>query len=700
MSTLKPYPFPTLYACYLLKSLRTARSYKNYIGVTYKPMYRLQQHNGNRPGGARGTALHRPWAMQLLVHGFPSFPAAMLFEYAWQNPHKSRYTRDEAGFLIFEESGRTLRHNIMILQKMIRMFPFSKWPLHVKLFTKEAACYWIALASTSPSSQFHVRSSDDKSITFENELLEKQARKNDEMQFPPGFTYSIELSGLKRSRRLLRINDRPYLAKTEALVSLKQPISCSICAEPVKRLAKDHFGTAICTHSDCTSVAHLQCLSKSWLDEERHSCSSLPTSFSSHSSSSPSISSYHSSIDLPASAIPASNTTSSTLSSDLVSTRLSPSSSVTPTSSLAKVSTPRSVRVGTKLSLDPHHQLALSDPFGLSKGTYPRGGTCPSCGTYTLWGDIIQGCFSRSSSSAGRTVPIKRNRTHSLDQHRQTKDSVLKDLSDSGAGTPCLTHFDMLTLQDTSRKLKRKSRSSRISKPLKRHLLAQKKELDLAKLLVEGYLPVIRREQQLRRRMPFEPFKPGLLPRKRRRARKIVRLTETTGVLPLKERGSGRPKEIVDTPDLSLTKRGRGRPKKVLAAPVIPLIKRSPGRPKKALTISAPLTKRGPGRPKKILVTPDLSLTKRSPGRPKKFMDTSVLPSTKPGRGRPKKVLATTVIPVKRGPGRPKKVLAISVPLKKRGPGRPKKIVATTVKPAKRGRGRPKKILVASESSL
>ena len=30
----------------------------------------------------------------------------------------------------------------------------------------------------------------------------------------------------------------------------------------------------------------------------------------------------------------------------------------------------------------------------------PRGGTCRSCGTYTLWGDVIRGCFRRREGGA------------------------------------------------------------------------------------------------------------------------------------------------------------------------------------------------------------------------------------------------------------------------------------------------------------
>ncbi|KDQ27950.1 hypothetical protein PLEOSDRAFT_173769 [Pleurotus ostreatus PC15] len=50
------------------------------------------------------------------------------------------------------------------------------------------------------------------------------------------------------------------------------------------------------------------------------------------------------------------------------------------------------------------HLLCLSEAFlaGQSDrpGFIPRGGTCNSCNTYVLWGDIIRGCYRRSTGAA------------------------------------------------------------------------------------------------------------------------------------------------------------------------------------------------------------------------------------------------------------------------------------------------------------
>ena len=107
-SSLFSHRFPTFYACYLLKSIQTPLSkmydaplhphhglyltisqhiYREYpkspsSHPVLHPLhptayYRLydaygRQHNGEIAQGASKTKHHRPWVMQMIVHGFPS----------------------------------------------------------------------------------------------------------------------------------------------------------------------------------------------------------------------------------------------------------------------------------------------------------------------------------------------------------------------------------------------------------------------------------------------------------------------------------------------------------------------------------------------------------------------------------------------------------------------------------------------------
>ncbi len=79
-------PIPALYTVYILRS--TVRRASLYIGSTPNPPRRLNQHNGQAPGGAARTsrASLRPWEMVALVSGFPSSVAALKFEYVICRP--------------------------------------------------------------------------------------------------------------------------------------------------------------------------------------------------------------------------------------------------------------------------------------------------------------------------------------------------------------------------------------------------------------------------------------------------------------------------------------------------------------------------------------------------------------------------------------------------------------------------------------
>ncbi|KHJ75912.1 GIY-YIG catalytic domain protein [Oesophagostomum dentatum] len=87
------------YGVYCLISRSPLKYYKNrcYIGYTVDPNRRIQQHNGGREkGGAKKTDNRGPWDMVCIIHGFPNSVAALRFEWAWQNPEKSRVIKDLA----------------------------------------------------------------------------------------------------------------------------------------------------------------------------------------------------------------------------------------------------------------------------------------------------------------------------------------------------------------------------------------------------------------------------------------------------------------------------------------------------------------------------------------------------------------------------------------------------------------------------
>ncbi|KDO30663.1 hypothetical protein SPRG_04564 [Saprolegnia parasitica CBS 223.65] len=89
-----------MFACYLLTPQTPAQTGKRslhmkhtYVGFTMTPKRRLRQHNGEIVQGAKKTAKYRPWDMLVVVYGFASKVQALQFEYVWQHPYNSRFTK-------------------------------------------------------------------------------------------------------------------------------------------------------------------------------------------------------------------------------------------------------------------------------------------------------------------------------------------------------------------------------------------------------------------------------------------------------------------------------------------------------------------------------------------------------------------------------------------------------------------------------
>ncbi|KAI8898619.1 hypothetical protein BC833DRAFT_589260 [Globomyces pollinis-pini] len=125
-------PDSLFYCCYLLLSKAEGCSNCVYVGSTPNPMRRIRQHNGDITGGAKKTMKKRPWDMIVVVYGFPSKFAALQFEWAWQNPHKSRAFK-ENNFCDFNGKYRErfLDCKLRVLSIMLHLELYRRWPLHL-----------------------------------------------------------------------------------------------------------------------------------------------------------------------------------------------------------------------------------------------------------------------------------------------------------------------------------------------------------------------------------------------------------------------------------------------------------------------------------------------------------------------------------------------------------------------------------------
>lgn len=130
------------FLCYLLKndSKNTTR-FPTYIGFSTDPLRRLEEHNGQRKGGARRTAGRGPWDLIAVIEGFPNDVLAQQFEWAWTNPKESRLLR---GVLQDPSAYRgptnltsvSVSSRVRLLFTMCDVEPWRRWGLNIR-FTKE-----------------------------------------------------------------------------------------------------------------------------------------------------------------------------------------------------------------------------------------------------------------------------------------------------------------------------------------------------------------------------------------------------------------------------------------------------------------------------------------------------------------------------------------------------------------------------------
>jgi len=118
------------FGVYCLVSRSDLKAYKNrcYIGYTVDPNRRIRQHNAGREfGGAKKTENRGPWDMVCIIHGFPNSISALRFEWAWQNPDKSKRLKEAALIKNRKESHLTFR--LRICCQMLNSDPWRRLAL-------------------------------------------------------------------------------------------------------------------------------------------------------------------------------------------------------------------------------------------------------------------------------------------------------------------------------------------------------------------------------------------------------------------------------------------------------------------------------------------------------------------------------------------------------------------------------------------
>lgn len=123
------------FGVYILYNRNPKHEGKIYIGFTVNPARRIRQHNREIKGGAWKTGRNKgPWDMVLINHGFHTSLAALQFEWAWQNPSKSRRLSHLPKRMSKEPM---FTYRLRILSEMLNTGPWNRLPLTIQWLKQE-----------------------------------------------------------------------------------------------------------------------------------------------------------------------------------------------------------------------------------------------------------------------------------------------------------------------------------------------------------------------------------------------------------------------------------------------------------------------------------------------------------------------------------------------------------------------------------
>ncbi|BEJ16365.1 hypothetical protein CspHIS471_0509700 [Cutaneotrichosporon sp. HIS471] len=242
--------YPPFYACYLLKSLAIPNSKRTYVGSTPNPPRRIRQHNGELKQGAWRTSRFRPWVRirendVLICLGSPD--DCLWFEWAWQNPDKSRHLRvnvskDTECQYIFKRDARrnSVERKAVAAATLVRAPPFIYLPLHIRCFSKETFDIASAVVRLrDPGVRLSVLS--DKT----NHGLVKQVTQL--APADPSLEVTLDLKGLLNSvlpsdetgKAFLDLSDTRFrtskvvLGKWSLIFETEASLHCHLCQHPI-----------------------------------------------------------------------------------------------------------------------------------------------------------------------------------------------------------------------------------------------------------------------------------------------------------------------------------------------------------------------------------------------------------------------------------------------------------------------------------
>ncbi|KAI9721656.1 MAG: Slx4p interacting protein [Chrysothrix sp. TS-e1954] len=217
--------------------------------------------------------------MALLVTGFPSHIAALQFEFAWQNIHKTRHVpRDEtkdgeeeeaeaqpSNFFNYKTGSPwkrpgkplnravSLEKNLLSLHVLLRVKSFDRLPLELRFYSEDAMRLWNKmLAKASSPIRASIKTLACAAATTE--------------QMPPGESTSIDALDVSYAP------SKPLLKKSNKLVAHSAHMKCKVCKSEVS----DEDLLVVCPADNCSTVTHTTCLCQHSLQSEGAAQAAIP----------------------------------------------------------------------------------------------------------------------------------------------------------------------------------------------------------------------------------------------------------------------------------------------------------------------------------------------------------------------------------------------------------------------------------------
>ncbi|CAG8519969.1 11504_t:CDS:2 [Acaulospora morrowiae] len=244
---------------YLLRSANPKYVNYAYVGTTPNPQKRLRMHNGELAAGAKKTESKRPWEYVLFVYGFPSKIAAYQFEWAWQNPHKTRHIDS----LPYQKNDYRVTTKLQVLNDLLNSKSYCRWPLHLHIMIP---CDELAAIGRS----LHLRANTPP--LFDLFKLQKNLRITqgsfEKHYIDTGNIYSFaNINGMSKDDRCA---DQYHKFD---MVKRRNP-TCRLCGEALE--IKNHKSYITCLTPACLMMSHIICLADKFISEEisEHQCTS------------------------------------------------------------------------------------------------------------------------------------------------------------------------------------------------------------------------------------------------------------------------------------------------------------------------------------------------------------------------------------------------------------------------------------------